>query len=108
MTKDQARMVQFANLPMPHRAVLLRIVAEGCRWLDCWGTSCTAFFSWGEVATPATLTAACRELVAKGWIVALGADDLGLYRPTVAGVQVVAAWLRFFVTEPPAEVCADA
>ncbi|MBA2677334.1 MAG: hypothetical protein H0U76_02890 [Ktedonobacteraceae bacterium] len=104
---DSRKYQLFLDLDFAPRMVLLRMVAEACRSLHCWGTSCTTFTTWQEVVPDADLGQVCRVLVAKGLILDLGADDLGLYRPTLAGVQLVTAWLLRYIAYPPTGECSD-
>ncbi len=93
----------MAQLTETQRAVLLRMVAEGCTTLHAWGSSCTEWTSWDDVSFPADVSHACGDLAAKGLIADIGADYLFLYRPTVAGVHLAVAWLHAFLSQPPCE-----
>lgn len=94
---------RMAQMTDTQRAVLMRIVAEGCINLQSWGSSCTELASWDDGFFPAAVSHACDDLAAKGLIADLGADYLFLYRPTVAGVHLAVAWLHAFLAHPPCE-----
>ena len=96
----------MAALTDTQRAVLLRLVAEGCTTLQAWRSSWTGLAAWGEAFFPTALAFACRDLLAKGLIADVSAGQLVLYRPTIAGVHLAVAWLHAFVADPPCEVVA--
>jgi hypothetical protein len=100
--RPTCRMTRFSRL---ERAVLLRMVADGCASLGQWGSSCTELTSWDEGlgADQVALGDACTTLQAKGLIADIGGNYLFLYRPTVAGVRLVVRWLQRFLAYPPLE-----